>query len=253
MGVLGAAFGMGFAGRTVCRRGAWARSTSACPRSSPPASALAAAIITLLKLPESRSHAPTEAEAWLHPERLQADFAQAGARPAPAISFFTMAAFVMMESTIGIFLIKVFGYRAAAIGLLLRVRRDHHHRRAGRADRPADKRVGRLAAGDRRAVARRGGDVSAQRNRLVSNAPPAAARRCEQRDRTKPSTADDLIPDLQVLRSAGAGHGVSACITAWAAWHASSDRSSRGLPTASTSPARSSPPRELSSSPACGR
>jgi DHA1 family tetracycline resistance protein-like MFS transporter len=63
---------------------------------------------TYFKLPEPARHKPSEAKLWFHP----ATFAPAFRKPVVAqlllISFISMAAFVMMEATIGIFLAASF-------------------------------------------------------------------------------------------------------------------------------------------------
>jgi DHA1 family tetracycline resistance protein-like MFS transporter len=112
MGMLGAAFGIGFTagpflGGVLGLKAAYAAAAL---------SALAATL-TYLRLPETRVHQPTEAEVWLHPSR----FAPILRRPVLvqllAISFFIMASFVMMESTITMFLDAHFGWKEKKVGL----------------------------------------------------------------------------------------------------------------------------------------
>lgn len=112
MGLLGAAFGIGFTagpflGGLLGLKAAYAAA----------ALSAAAAMLTYFRLPESRTHRPTEAEAWLHPSR----FAPILRRPVLvqllAISFFIMASFVMMESTITMFLDVKYGYKEKQVGL----------------------------------------------------------------------------------------------------------------------------------------
>ena len=70
---------------------------------------------TFLKLPESRVHKPTESKLWLHPS----NFAPVLKRPIVLqillISFVSMAAFVMMEATVGIYLAKLYGWTDAKL------------------------------------------------------------------------------------------------------------------------------------------
>jgi DHA1 family tetracycline resistance protein-like MFS transporter len=115
MAVLGVAFGLGFAGGPFVGGVMGAHSVSLPAYVAACFSALAATI-TFIRLPESRSSAPTEAEAWLHPSVFKPILRKPVLVQLLLISFSTMAAFVMMESTIGIFLMKVFGYQQRQIG-----------------------------------------------------------------------------------------------------------------------------------------
>ena len=115
MGVLGAAFGIGFTlGPAI--GGVLGHFHPSLPAYFAAAFSLLAAVLTHLKLPESRPSGPTEAEAWLHPSR----FAPVLRRPVLVqlltISFFSMAAFVMMEATIALFLHDRFGYDKLGVG-----------------------------------------------------------------------------------------------------------------------------------------
>jgi MFS family permease len=112
MGLLGAAFGIGFTagpflGGVLGLKAAYVAA----------ALSAAAATLTWFRLPESRTHRPTDVEVWLHPSR----FAPILRRPVLvqllAISFFVMAAFVMMESTVTMFLDERFGYKEKQVGL----------------------------------------------------------------------------------------------------------------------------------------
>jgi MFS family permease len=109
MGLLGAAFGIGFCvgpflGGVL---GGW---NVAWPAYAAAGFALLAAVQTFLKLPEPAVHKPTESGLWLHPSV----FAPVLRRPVVVqlllISFVSMAAFVMMEATVGLFLAKLFGW-----------------------------------------------------------------------------------------------------------------------------------------------
>jgi MFS transporter, DHA1 family, tetracycline resistance protein len=115
MGVLGAAFGLGFCLGPFLG-GTLGHYDKAWPAYVAAGLCSAAALLTYLKLPESRKHGETEVVAWLHPSR----FAPIVRKPVLvqllAISFFTMAAFVMMESVIGIYLNYAFGFEERQVG-----------------------------------------------------------------------------------------------------------------------------------------
>jgi hypothetical protein len=66
-----------------------------------------AALVTFLKLPESRVHKPTESKMWLHPSTFAPVFHRPVVTQLLLISFVSMAAFVMMECTVGLFLAKI--------------------------------------------------------------------------------------------------------------------------------------------------
>jgi predicted MFS family arabinose efflux permease len=76
-----------------------------------------AAVLSLVMLRDTRTRKPTEVEAWLHPRQ----FAPILRRPVLvqllAISFFVMAAFVMMESTVTMYLDARYGYKEKQVGL----------------------------------------------------------------------------------------------------------------------------------------
>jgi MFS family permease len=115
MGLLGAAFGIGFSlGPAI--GGILGHYHVSIPAYVAAALAALAAGLTFARLPESRVHKPVDVEAWLHPSR----FAPVLRRPVlmqlMAVGFFTMAAFVMMESTITLFLNKHFGYSERQVG-----------------------------------------------------------------------------------------------------------------------------------------
>jgi DHA1 family tetracycline resistance protein-like MFS transporter len=116
MGVLGAAFGIGFSmGPAVGGLSAHYLSLSA-PGWIAAALSLTAAIITFARLPESRSHAPVDAENWLHPSRFMPVLRKPVLVQLLAIGFCVMGAFVMMESTITLFLNKTFGWGERGVG-----------------------------------------------------------------------------------------------------------------------------------------
>ena len=116
MGLLGAAFGIGFAlGPGL--GGILGAVHLSLPGFVAAAFSLAAAILTLRKLPESRTHKPTDAEAWLHPSKFVPIFQNRVLVELLAISFCLMAAFVMMETTIGLYLNQLFGWKELKVGL----------------------------------------------------------------------------------------------------------------------------------------
>jgi DHA1 family tetracycline resistance protein-like MFS transporter len=116
MGMLGAAFGIGFslgpAVGGIC--GHWSLSL---PGWIAAGFSLLAAIMTWTRLPESRLHKPTEAENWLHPSRFKPILAKPVLVQLLVIAFCVMAAFVMMESTISLFLNQIFGWEELGVGL----------------------------------------------------------------------------------------------------------------------------------------
>jgi DHA1 family tetracycline resistance protein-like MFS transporter len=106
MGLLGAAFGIGFCLGPFLG-GVLGQYDVSYPAYAAAALAALAAVVTFFKLPESNVHKPTDAGAWLRP----ATFAPVLRRPIVGqlilISFVSMAAFVMMEATAGLFLAKI--------------------------------------------------------------------------------------------------------------------------------------------------
>ena len=116
MGVLGAAFGIGFClgpflGSML------SRVDITLPGYFAAAFSVLAAFLTWRKLPEVKPKGPAEAEAWLHPRRFLPVLRKPVLAQLLAISFFTMAAFVMMECTVGLFLHKALGFAEWHVGL----------------------------------------------------------------------------------------------------------------------------------------
>jgi DHA1 family tetracycline resistance protein-like MFS transporter len=111
MGLLGAAFGIGFCLGPFLG-GVLGGFNVSWPAYAAALLAAVAAAQTFFKLPESRIHKPTESKLWLHPS----SFAPVLKRPVVLqillISFVSMAAFVMMEATVGIYLAKIYGWGA---------------------------------------------------------------------------------------------------------------------------------------------
>jgi DHA1 family tetracycline resistance protein-like MFS transporter len=116
MGMLGAAFGVGFSiGPALGGLSAHYFSLSA-PGWIAAGLALLAASMTWARLPESRTHAPVDAENWLHPSRFKPVLRKPVLVQLLAIGFCIMTAFVMMESTITLFLNKTFGWGERGVG-----------------------------------------------------------------------------------------------------------------------------------------
>jgi len=76
-----------------------------------------AAVVTWGRLPESRKRTQADAENWLHPSRFTPVFRKPVLVQLLVIGFCIMAAFVMMESTITLFLNKIFGWAELGVGL----------------------------------------------------------------------------------------------------------------------------------------
>jgi DHA1 family tetracycline resistance protein-like MFS transporter len=103
MGVLGAAFGIGFATGPAIG-GILGKYNVAYPAFAAAMFSTGAALLTWWKLPESREHKPVEAEVWLHPSRFKVVFHRPVLVQLLMITFISMCAFVMMEATIALFL-----------------------------------------------------------------------------------------------------------------------------------------------------
>jgi MFS family permease len=117
MGMIGAAFGIGF---TV---GPFMGAMLGKFDLSWPAYAAAlfagiAALQTWLRLPESLVHKESEAEVWLHPSRFLPIIRNSPLFQMLLIFFFSMMAFVMMETTFALYLNALFGYTQFQVGLL---------------------------------------------------------------------------------------------------------------------------------------
>src|SRR4051794_35838881 len=105
MGLLGAAFGMGF----VLGPGITFVLLRLTHNPAAPAYAAAvfsgfAAIMTFVWLPESRTHKPVEVEAWLHPRVFVPVLRRPVLMQLMSIWFLTMAAYVMIDCTIVLYL-----------------------------------------------------------------------------------------------------------------------------------------------------
>lgn len=125
MGMLGAAFGIGFSlGPAMGALLSWGGEKwiskdvgAALPAFVATALATFAAYLSWRKLGETRPSGPTEAQVWLNPQKLARIFGNAVIVQILAISFFIMAAFVMMESTLVLFLDTHFNLGNLGTGL----------------------------------------------------------------------------------------------------------------------------------------
>ena len=116
MGVLGAAFGIGFTAGPFLG-GVLGHYNVSWPAYVAAVFSGGAAVLSWLFLKDTRTHKPTEAEVWLHPSKFVPIFRRPVLVQLLAISFFIMAAFVMMESTVTMFLDERFGYKEKQVGL----------------------------------------------------------------------------------------------------------------------------------------
>ncbi len=109
MGLIGAAFGIGFCLGPFLG-GVLGHYNPTWPAYAAAALAAAAAVMTWARLKESTIHKPTEVENWLHPSTFAPVLKKPVIAQLLAIAFLSMAAFVMMEATIGIFLAEAYGW-----------------------------------------------------------------------------------------------------------------------------------------------
>jgi DHA1 family tetracycline resistance protein-like MFS transporter len=118
MGMIGAAFGLGFAvGPAI--GGMLGHFAHSLPAYAAALCSLIAAWQTWKFLPESKRHVHSaEAEAWLHPSRFLPILRNGVLMQLILLFFFSMMAFVMMEATFALFMADIFGYRELAVGLL---------------------------------------------------------------------------------------------------------------------------------------
>jgi DHA1 family tetracycline resistance protein-like MFS transporter len=115
MGQMGAAFGIGFAiGPFV--GGILGNMNVSYPAFAAAFFSLVAAVQSFLRLPESRRHLPTEAESWLHPSKFLPILKATKLVQMLLISFVSMIAFVMMESTFALFLKDSYSYNPKQVG-----------------------------------------------------------------------------------------------------------------------------------------
>ncbi|HEV2292609.1 MAG TPA: MFS transporter [Tepidisphaeraceae bacterium] len=115
MGLLGAAFGIGFTiGPAI--GGILGHFDPSWPALAAAGFCAVAALLTYLKLPESRTHKPSESEVWLHPAAFRPILRSAPLVQMLLIFFFSMMAFVMMETIFALFLNDTFGFQELQVG-----------------------------------------------------------------------------------------------------------------------------------------
>jgi MFS transporter, DHA1 family, tetracycline resistance protein len=117
MGLIGAAFGIGF---TIgpAMGGILGHYDMSLPAFAAATFAGIAALQTYLRLPESRVHKHSDAEDWLHPSRFLPIIRNSPLMQMLLIFFVSMMAFVMMESTFAIYLNDLLGFTELHVGLL---------------------------------------------------------------------------------------------------------------------------------------
>jgi MFS transporter, DHA1 family, tetracycline resistance protein len=118
MGVLGAAFGVGFAMGPAL--GALLVTIHpALPGYFAAAMSFAAMVQTYIRLQEGRTHNPADSASWLHPSRFAPIFRRSRLVQLLLIFFISMAAFVMLESMVALFLsdARTFHFRDWQVGL----------------------------------------------------------------------------------------------------------------------------------------
>ncbi len=115
MGVLGAAFGIGFSIGPALG-GLLGHFDVSYPAFAAALFSGIAATQTFLRLPESRVHKQSESEMWLHPSRFKPILSNGLLVQLLLIFFFSMMAFVMMESTFAIYLNDTFNYSVGTVG-----------------------------------------------------------------------------------------------------------------------------------------
>jgi DHA1 family tetracycline resistance protein-like MFS transporter len=103
MAMLGVAFGVGFAAGPALG-GIFGEHHASWPAYIAAVFSGIAALLTFLKLPESNVHKPSEAELWLHPSTFAPVLRNPAIFQLLLVGFLAMAAFVMMESSIVMFL-----------------------------------------------------------------------------------------------------------------------------------------------------
>lgn len=115
MGVIGAAFGIGFTiGPAI--GGVLGKYNVSYPAYAAAMFSAVAALQTYLRLPESRVHKESEAEMWLHPSRFKPIVSNSPLAQMLLISFISMCAFVMFETVFAIFMNDTFGWGPGKVG-----------------------------------------------------------------------------------------------------------------------------------------
>jgi DHA1 family tetracycline resistance protein-like MFS transporter len=116
MGLLGAAFGLGFVfGPGV--GGVLGHVAASLPAYVAAFTSATAAVMTFILLKESRVHRPVDAESWLHPSRFKPILRKPVLVQLLLIWFCSMAAFVMMDASAAMFLKDIFNFNELHVGL----------------------------------------------------------------------------------------------------------------------------------------
>jgi DHA1 family tetracycline resistance protein-like MFS transporter len=115
MGLLGAAFGLGFIFGPAIGGLLAHYFGEAVPAYAAAGFSGIAAIMTFIYLPESRVHKPAEAEAWLHPRVFAPILKNRMVVQLTLIWFLAMAAYVMIDSTIVLYLNDLFKFDEAKV------------------------------------------------------------------------------------------------------------------------------------------
>jgi DHA1 family tetracycline resistance protein-like MFS transporter len=116
MGMIGAAFGIGFSigpgvgGLLGYYHPSW-------PAVAAAGLGMVAVVMTYLRLPETRHRHPSEeGELWLHPSRFVPILQNSALMQMMFIGFFSMMSFVMLEAVFALFLNDTFGYGPREVG-----------------------------------------------------------------------------------------------------------------------------------------
>jgi DHA1 family tetracycline resistance protein-like MFS transporter len=116
MGILGAAFGIGFSIGPALG-GLLGHFDLSWPAFAAAIFSGVAAFLTYTRLVESRVHKPAETDVWLHPSKFRPIFQNSPLLQMLLIFFFSMMAFVMMESVFALFLKDNFHFNVGTVGL----------------------------------------------------------------------------------------------------------------------------------------
>jgi DHA1 family tetracycline resistance protein-like MFS transporter len=117
MGLIGAAFGIGFSlGPAIGGILAWFHDSG--PAIAAALACSAAATMTFIRLKEPMRHRhDEEAEAWLHPSRFAPIFRNPLLLQLLAIFFFSMIGFVMVETVFAIYMADTYKFSVLAVGM----------------------------------------------------------------------------------------------------------------------------------------
>jgi DHA1 family tetracycline resistance protein-like MFS transporter len=116
MGMLGAAFGMGFV-LGPAAGGLLGNINHTLPGFFAATLSGAAAILSMTTLPRTAPRGPTEAEAWLSPRKFIPILKSPVIGQMMAVGFLLMCAYVTMEATMALFLNELFGWQEFRVGL----------------------------------------------------------------------------------------------------------------------------------------